>query len=397
MRATITKKIMGLALSAFSLTAAAQCPTINSVTLSESTFSPGIVNVTANLSGAITASNTTFGAYANGVWNNFGMSNSGYVYFQYNGTYSVCVNYSDSTTNCYGSNCAVITVTNASTYSATTTNCPTLNYLSTSYGSNGLINITANYSGTISSTGNFFSFENGSAGFGNSNTGSITYANNGYYTPCVYYVDSTNNCWSSACDSVNITNATNTFSAGCFANADFYIFQDSVNLGNFFAYNNSTTSGSATYVWDFGDGTTSTQAYPFHQYASAGIYTICLTATSTDSAGTCSDTYCLFGGFKVSTSNLMNSFTVKNPNASVGVKENNIISSLNAFPNPMTDELTIDLLLANNSTKLFYTMVDALGKVVSQKSITDSKTVINTDQLEQGFYFLSFSVEIDKK
>ena len=59
------------------------------------------------------------------------------------------------------------------------------------------------------------------------------------------------------------------------------IFADSTNAGNYFAYNLSWTSGATSYLWDFGDGTTSTQQYPFHQYAIPGQYIVCLTVTGT--------------------------------------------------------------------------------------------------------------------
>jgi uncharacterized repeat protein (TIGR01451 family) len=51
-------------------------------------------------------------------------------------------------------------------------------------------------------------------------------------------------------------------------------------------FNTPTTSGAVagstiTYAWDFGDGTTATTANPSKTYNSAGVYTVCLTATAT--------------------------------------------------------------------------------------------------------------------
>jgi len=43
---------------------------------------------------------------------------------------------------------------------------------------------------------------------------------------------------------------------------------------------NSTTGPATSYLWDFGDATTSALAAPTHTYAAAGTYTVCLTATS---------------------------------------------------------------------------------------------------------------------
>lgn len=43
---------------------------------------------------------------------------------------------------------------------------------------------------------------------------------------------------------------------------------------------NNTTIGTATYLWDFGDGDTSTLKNPVHVYATGGTYTVVLTATN---------------------------------------------------------------------------------------------------------------------
>ncbi len=40
------------------------------------------------------------------------------------------------------------------------------------------------------------------------------------------------------------------------------------------------TSGANTYAWDFGDGTTSTEAAPQHVYRSTGVFIVCMTATN---------------------------------------------------------------------------------------------------------------------
>ena len=48
-------------------------------------------------------------------------------------------------------------------------------------------------------------------------------------------------------------------------------------------FTNSSFGGSPAYLWDFGDGHTSTQAVPTHTFAATGNYTVTLTAT--DSTG----------------------------------------------------------------------------------------------------------------
>jgi len=47
--------------------------------------------------------------------------------------------------------------------------------------------------------------------------------------------------------------------------------------------------GAASYLWEFGDGTVSTETNPVHQYNKTGTYDVCLLATN---AAGCVDTVC---------------------------------------------------------------------------------------------------------
>ncbi len=49
----------------------------------------------------------------------------------------------------------------------------------------------------------------------------------------------------------------------------------------------NNSSGAFTYLWDFGDGQTSTQPSPVHQYATTGTYTVTLTAINACGSVTC--------------------------------------------------------------------------------------------------------------
>lgn len=60
--------------------------------------------------------------------------------------------------------------------------------------------------------------------------------------------------------------------------ASFTAEQSEVNYLEYSFENGSLNA--ATYLWDFGDGNTSTEESPTHVYADAGIYTVSLTATS---------------------------------------------------------------------------------------------------------------------
>lgn len=60
-------------------------------------------------------------------------------------------------------------------------------------------------------------------------------------------------------------------------------------------YFTNTSTNATSYLWDFGDGQTSTQASPSHVYAASGTFTICLTATNNcGSVQACSTWTCTF-------------------------------------------------------------------------------------------------------
>jgi len=60
--------------------------------------------------------------------------------------------------------------------------------------------------------------------------------------------------------------------------ASFAYSQGSTQLSVLFI-DTSTSQGALTYSWNFGDGSSSTEANPTHQYAAAGDYTVVLTIT----------------------------------------------------------------------------------------------------------------------
>lgn len=69
-------------------------------------------------------------------------------------------------------------------------------------------------------------------------------------------------------------------------NADFYASTSPL-MGYFIATGN-TFSNSSSYLWNFGDGTSATGPYVYHEYAQGGTYTVCMIQNTP----TCSDTIC---------------------------------------------------------------------------------------------------------
>lgn len=172
----------------------------------------------------------------------------------------------------------------------------------------------------------------------------------------------------------------------CLANASFSLFEDSVNQGNYFAYNLSSGTGALSYLWDFGDGTISNLQYPFHQYVTPGNYIICLTVTASSGTTTCSDTYCdsssvqrIAAGFLMSQISVIPQFT--------GIKQIKSLTNIRVYPNPMETELTIEA----GSENIHYDLIDALGRIICSGSTQESGTTIYTEHLAKGFYNLSIS------
>jgi hypothetical protein len=182
--------------------------------------------------------------------------------------------------------------------------------------------------------------------------------------------------------------ASNDMTNICLANSQFSVFPDSINPGSYSAYNNSSGTGIVSYLWDFGDGTTSSLPYPAHQYAVPGQYVICLTTSATSGTVTCSDTYCDSSSVqKMAAGFLMSQFNVIAPIVT-NINETEKSIEIKAYPNPISDELVIEF-THKESEKLNYVLIDALGRVVLSNSFEKDKTTINTSQLSKGFYNLN--------
>ena len=475
---TIKQTLLGFALSVFSVTAVAQCPTAVSLTVTSNQNNGNLnvtqlFNVTTNSTTAIYNYYSLYGSSNNYFANSFGANGIGSFNNLPTGSYSLCINDSvycagfSSTLN----DCIAITITNtlttapcnASFTSYTDSNCVT-HFSNTSTGINTHpvfmiagntytympVNVSlanGNYTGTL------YNYNNSGNTLCDSTTQSLTIACNGggtiTPTPCsasfTYYTDSLcstyllntstgssiNSYWlvdgnyysgynqtlqlTNGMHNVSLYNYSNGFfcdstiqiinvacnsgtvnPSNCQANSSFLIFADTTNSGNYFAYNMSSGTGTTSYLWNFGDGSTSTQQYPFHQYVTPGHYIVCLTVTATNGTTTCTDSYCDSSSVqRVATGFLMRQINVI-PQGITGVKENTLINGLKTYPNPLTDVLTIEVELTNNTTDLAFTIVDALGKVILKNNLKDSKTTINTSDLEKGFYFLSISTQDGK-
>jgi PKD repeat protein len=214
-----------------------------------------------------------------------------------------------------------------------------------------------------------WSINNVVVGSGNTYTSTTT---PGTYTICLLISDTTASCSDSICQTITIGNA-----QPCQAN--FYIFPDSNGAPHTYIGVNTSNGGGAAmnYVWSWGDGTTSTGAYPSHTYASAGSYTICL-YISTPAPNSCSDSLCL-----TSTINKTESMYTINfyaPNAVNDVKS----ELATIYPNPTKSSFMIKGNKGNTYAVDFYTVN---GIKVKTSSVNANENM-NISTLANGIYIL---------
>ena len=148
--------------------------------------------------------------------------------------------------------------------------------------------------------------------------------------------------------------------------ADFTTSSPAV-MPNSTIYFTNNSSNANTYLWDFGDGTTSTDLNPWHLYAGLGSYTVSLTASN----GNCPDSVLT---------------QIVEVISDVGVNENDL-TSIKVYPNPFTNQIGIYGLNDKNVT--IY-LIDLNGKVVYSTQSKGKKTVLldDLDELAKGTYVL---------
>lgn len=132
------------------------------------------------------------------------------------------------------------------------------------------------------------------------------------------------------------------------------------------AYFNDSTPNAVTWIWDFGDGTTSTQQNPSHQYAAQGLYNVKLTVIDSRS---CSNT-------------LTKQIRVENK---IGLIEWQLSHQWSIYPNPSSGRFV--LRIVNDTWEDYqFQIVDAQGRRVA-----DVEGGLNSEQelnlnLASGLY-----------
>lgn len=163
--------------------------------------------------------------------------------------------------------------------------------------SHGQQNCNASYTNTVIPGTLIVSFSNTSFSLGpivtnfwNFGDGSIDtaanpvhiYATPGTYVVCLTILSVNPQCSNTFCDTIIVPG----FGTNCTANF-FWGYMG----GNTCQFTNSSSSNTTSWLWQFGDNTTSTSYSPSHTYPAPGQYTVCLIAS--DSIGNCADTLCM--------------------------------------------------------------------------------------------------------
>lgn len=168
--------------------------------------------------------------------------------------------------------------------------------------------------------------------------------------------------------------------------------------GSVFIWNNSTPLPSASmqvsYLWDFGDGYTSNQPFPVHTYSTSGIYAVCLTVMSVDSAqNACTSTFCDTLGVdslgNLIYKNTQAGFTlnVLDP-ASIGLEEARI-NDVSIYPNPASDVVFVEFGSAQGEVS--WTITDMKGSTVlaGTEILNSTQLILDLKNLNKGFYLIN--------
>ena len=128
----------------------------------------------------------------------------------------------------------------------------------------------------------------------------------------------------------------------------------------------NTSENATSYLWNFGDGTTSTEANPVHTYTSNGAFTIELTVESCGITVTYSQTV------------LVTTLTIGEVNPTK--------KQIRIYPNPTSHFITLES--PEEYIGKSFQLIDITGRMVMKENITTLKSFHDVSSLTNGVYFL---------
>jgi uncharacterized delta-60 repeat protein len=164
--------------------------------------------------------------------------------------------------------------------------------------------------------------------------------------------------------------------------AYFNVYPDVLPL-NWIVTNESAGTAPMTYLWSWGDGTTSTGATPTHTYSTAGYYNICLTITD---ANNCTSTYCDSSTYINRNNAVINITVILGSYVGVGLNETFADNKLEIYPNPVSNILTI-----KNPSKKNLEVFDLMGRridISSSLSFIENDAKIDVATFKPGIFLI---------
>jgi PKD repeat protein len=141
--------------------------------------------------------------------------------------------------------------------------------------------------------------------------------------------------------------------------------------GYTYEFNNNST-GATSYAWNFGDGSTSTEANPSHTFGTGGTHVVTLTAIN----GQCED-------------------VIEITLTGVAVEENEIAENLSLYPNPTTGNAVVSMAL-NGSNDVSVNVFELTGKMVyttyRPNSYGTQTIELPASELSAGVYLVQVQV-----
>lgn len=130
----------------------------------------------------------------------------------------------------------------------------------------------------------------------------------------------------------------------------------------------NTSQVSTGFIWNFGDGATSTEANPTHTYAAPGNYTVTLTAENDCGQTTAVQTVMATSGTNVPL-----------------LAE----SKVRILPNPASEEIRVELDFAAENANVTVTLLDGSGRQIVMEHLNRVRQMVVTlpvKQLPSGAY-----------
>lgn len=134
----------------------------------------------------------------------------------------------------------------------------------------------------------------------------------------------------------------------------------------------NTSAAFDSLVWNFGDGTTSTDENPVHNYSATGLYTVTLTSTKCGKSATQTKALQIDTLLNVNEIDEVNPFTI--------------------YPNPVSNQFSVVLNKIYKTTSVV--VYDILGNIIMKTEGKDLE-VLNMDcsSLSSGTYFIKIAAD----